>query len=132
VQLALKAHVSNQTPKIGIDNILVPVDMPRLSRIYGNINEVAIQAKLDVSLWNKNPSRHFRTATASAQDEFIFESKHRPARLKFIDDVAGNAATLQFQILIDEEYEAQATEGCFCRFTCARDDHVLWGFERRK
>jgi len=106
VQLALKAHVSSQTPKIGIDSILVPVGMPRLSRIYGNVNEVAIQAKLDVSLWNKNPSRHFRTAAASAQDEFVFESKHRPARLKFVHYVAGNTSTLQFQILIDEEFEA--------------------------
>src|SRR6266702_1402425 len=97
VQLAMQAHVSSEASQICVDGILVPVDtMLRRSRLYGNTSKVTIQAKLDISLWNNDPSRHLRRAVFRAQDELIFESKHGAARLKFINDVAGHASALQF------------------------------------
>jgi len=101
----MQAHVSSETSQIGVDGVLVPVDMPRRSRLYGDTGEVAIQAKLNISLWNDDPSRHLRRAIAWAQDELIFESKHCAARLEFINDVAWHASALQSPVLIDKEYE---------------------------
>jgi len=96
VQLAMQAHVSSETSQIGVDSVLVPVDMPRRSRLYGNTGEVAIQAELDISLWNHDPSWHLQRAIAWAQDKLIFESKHCAARLRFVNDVARHASALKF------------------------------------
>src|SRR6266702_2545089 len=96
VQLATQAHVSSEASQIGVDSVLVPVDMPRRSCLYGNTGEVAIQAEPDISLWNNDPSRHLQRTIARAQDKLISKPKHGATRLKFIDDVAQHASTFQF------------------------------------
>src|SRR5882762_4080202 len=99
VHLAMQARVSSETSQIGIDGILVPMDMLDHLRIYGNAGEVVNQAKLNISLRNDDPAQHLWRAVARAQDEFVSESKHCATGLATIDDVARHTSALQFGIL---------------------------------
>jgi hypothetical protein len=106
VQLAPQTRITCQASKIGVNCIFVPSDMLFAIGIYRNTGEVSNCTERDLPLWDDDPSRQkrlFRVVGPRAQDKFVSQAEHRPARLSLVNNVTGHASTLELPIRVDKK-----------------------------
>jgi hypothetical protein len=106
VQLAPQTRITCQASKIVVNCKFVPSDMLFAISIYRNTGEVSNCMERDLPLGDDDPSRQkrpFGVVGPRAQDKFVSQAEHRPARLRLVNDVTGHASTLELPVRVNKK-----------------------------